>query len=288
MIRLIEILAAGVTDDSGNPLDSGQVYFYEAGTTTLQTVYEDFEQENPLSNPATLDAAGRLIAYAEDRVKLVIVDSDGATIRTIDDVGTSDSDITSSSVAQAAGNGLVVATDGTLAVNVDSTTITISSDQLQVAAAGIADDSTIEANSNVLRVKNGGITRAKQAALGQQVSSSCGSFTTSSGSYGDVTNLSVSITTSGRPVFLALISASGSAASRIGTNGSTGNYIKFVRDSTDVAEFWCLSASVTRMVPSLLHVDTPAAGTYAYKVQAKAAVADTLTMTELKLIAFEL
>src|ERR1019366_2914921 len=53
------------------------------------------------------------------------------------------------------------------------------------------------------------VTQAKRAALGQQVSSSCGTFTTTSGSLTNVTNLSVTITTTGRPVQLALQAASG-------------------------------------------------------------------------------
>lgn len=93
MIRLIDTLAAGVTDDAGAPLASGTVTTYLAGTTTLYTVYQDFELSNPHPNPATLDAAGRLIAYADTRVKLVIATSAGVTVRTVDNVGNADSDI---------------------------------------------------------------------------------------------------------------------------------------------------------------------------------------------------
>ncbi len=93
MNQLISVLASGVTDDNGVPLQNGTVTFYAAETTDLETVYSDFELTEPLANPAPLDAAGRLVAYTDTRLKLVIQNSLGTTIHTWDDVGTSDADI---------------------------------------------------------------------------------------------------------------------------------------------------------------------------------------------------
>jgi len=45
-------------DNNGNPLSNGRVSFYEAGTTTLKTIYTDITQTNPAPNPALLDADG--------------------------------------------------------------------------------------------------------------------------------------------------------------------------------------------------------------------------------------
>jgi len=87
MVRLIEYLASGVVDSSGSIVSAGTVTFYQAGTTTLQTVYEDYELATPHSNPATLDAAGRLFAWADRRVKIVVADSSGNAVKTIDDIG---------------------------------------------------------------------------------------------------------------------------------------------------------------------------------------------------------
>ena len=94
-VQLLDILAHGVRDASDNVVQSGKVTSYEPGTTTLKTLFEEFELLTPLPNPATLDAVGRLIAYSSDRVKLVIEKSDGTSVRTIDDVGISDADISS-------------------------------------------------------------------------------------------------------------------------------------------------------------------------------------------------
>ena len=51
---------------------------------------------------------------------------------------------------------------------------------------------------------SGGIDRPSLPAVGQQVSTSCANFTTTSATFVDVTNLTVTITTTGRPVVLLL------------------------------------------------------------------------------------
>lgn len=57
------------------------------------------------------------------------------------------------------------------------------------------------------------VTRAKQAAVGQQISSSSGTYSTSSASFTAITNLTVTITTTGRPVVVGTRSANASGSS---------------------------------------------------------------------------
>jgi len=114
MIRLIEILACGVTDDAGAALANGTVTSYLAGTTTLETLYEDFELETPLANPITLSASGRQIAFANERVKLVFHNAAGNLVRTINNVGTSDSDVPTST-EQAIPSGAIMGYGGSTA-----------------------------------------------------------------------------------------------------------------------------------------------------------------------------
>lgn len=45
-------------DRDGNPLSGGRVFFYEAGTSTLKTVYTDYAGTIPADNPVELDAEG--------------------------------------------------------------------------------------------------------------------------------------------------------------------------------------------------------------------------------------
>lgn len=87
MAILLDILAAGVVDASGDPLASGTVYVYTPGTTTKATIYTDSALTNTTSNPVTLDAAGRAEIYTSDAVRLVIEDSSGASVDDIESVG---------------------------------------------------------------------------------------------------------------------------------------------------------------------------------------------------------
>lgn len=131
MKRLIEILESGSLNGSGSALANGTVTSYLAGTSTLQVIYQDFACSTPHANPATLDAEGRLVAYTNVKVKLVFKTSGGATVKTIDYVGTDDSDLSVSSATDLAGDGLV-ASSGTLSVNVDGETLEIESDTVKI------------------------------------------------------------------------------------------------------------------------------------------------------------
>ena len=137
MISLIDILAVGVTDSAGVAVANGTVAFYDAGTTTLKTVYQDYELTNPHANPATLDTAGRLIAYAENRLKLVIYDSDSALVRTIDNVGFADTDVDVSAITITPGSGLSVDDSGAVAAAVDDTSIAITGGLIGVKTLGV-------------------------------------------------------------------------------------------------------------------------------------------------------
>lgn len=113
--------------------------------------------------------------------------------------------------ASVAGNGLAGGAGTALSVNVDTTTIEISSDTLRIAASAAGsglsggggsalsvnvDDSSIEINADTLRVKAGGITEAMLATavvnkLGQSIGIVArASHTTTSTSLTDALNIS--------------------------------------------------------------------------------------------------
>lgn len=143
LTRLIEVLAVGVTDNAGKPVASGEVTVYDAGTTNLRTVYEDFNLSSPAANPIELDHAGRAVVYTDKRVKLVITTSTGAAVRTIDDVGTAGSDLAVDiSDTTLAGDGLIAPGDGSLAVNTDNSTLEVVADTVQLKST-ITGDRTI-------------------------------------------------------------------------------------------------------------------------------------------------
>lgn len=300
-MQLIDLLAVGVTDSAGSPLANGTVTFYQAGTTTLETVYQDFEASTPHSNPATLDAAGRLVAFSDMRLKIVIASSTGAAVRTIDGVGVTDSQITDLVTTGLAGNGLNSQT-GVIDVNVDDDTITIVDDVVKVKDGGIDTTQLADGAVETAKINDGAVTQAKRATLGQQVSSSSSTFTTASTTPVDVTNLSVSITTTGRPVVIALQpdgNASNSSSLALGGAGfQIYGTILLKRDSTTIA-IWRVAVDVRTSatedselisVPaSLTYIDAPAANTYTYKIQVNAELdTDTFYASYLKLVAYEL
>lgn len=161
------------------------------------------------------------------------------------------------------------------------------------------DNSSLQNSGTVLSVKNAGVTRPMLAALGQQISSSCGAFSSTSSSYIDVTNLTVTITTTGRPVFIGLIPDGTTSSAFVGASANqtlVDMEAKLLRGATNVAQFevFCgfpsASTNNTIFVPpgSIFQIDTPAAGTYVYKLQAKVTVSGTFLFTFVKLIAYEI
>lgn len=169
-----------------------------------------------------------------------------------------------------------------------------------MAANWAVDNSTLEVSSNTVQVKNAGITRPKLASLGQQLSASSGNFLTTSTSYVAVTNLSVNITTTGRPVMLMIVPESGNAGATISVvrNSSPATAtLQIIRDlTTPVSE---PQLGITNAGASTLGVSVPpgslntfdpiAAGTYRYDVFVKALTgATSVAVVACKLLAFEI
>lgn len=162
-----------------------------------------------------------------------------------------------------------------------------------ISAADIASDAVTTA-----KILDANVTKAKLAAVGQQISSSCGTFSTSSASYVDITNLTVTITTTGRPVYIGLMCTQGQVGYLIIQNTSSGSAaradIGFLRDSTDIfqAPVYIAAAGATQ-ITSLVTlagystVDPVAAGTYTYKAQAKLVSGTGFNAVQAKLIAYE-
>ena len=74
-------------DNSGRVLDSGKLFFYDSGTTTLKNVYSDPDGLTAIANPVVLDGAGRTPnVYLDGSYKLIIKDKNGAQIEERDPV----------------------------------------------------------------------------------------------------------------------------------------------------------------------------------------------------------
>lgn len=73
-------------DSDGEPLVGGLLHTYEAGTETPKTTYSDVDLTTPNANPVVLDGRGEALVYGSGLYKLVLQDSESATIWTVDDV----------------------------------------------------------------------------------------------------------------------------------------------------------------------------------------------------------
>jgi hypothetical protein len=144
-----------------------------------------------------------------------------------------------------------------------------------------------------------GITRQNLVPVGQQISASCGNFSTNNSIPGGVTNLSVTITTTGRPV-MVLIQPDGTGNSSsfyLSAGGTTtllsGN-IFIIRDSTTTlvatnlqADFISTTGPSYSFPATLTYLDTPSAGTHTYIVEANT-TSTVLGITYCVLVAYEL
>lgn len=73
-------------DANGDPLAGGKLYFYDAGTSTAKSVYSDSSGTVTLTNPVILDSAGRTTIWISGYYKVVLQDSLGNQISSVDNV----------------------------------------------------------------------------------------------------------------------------------------------------------------------------------------------------------
>ncbi len=75
-------------DANGAPYSGAKLYFYQSGTTTLITVYQDSAKATPHTNPVVADTSGAFpeIYIDTDPYKYVLTTSSGTLIETADAV----------------------------------------------------------------------------------------------------------------------------------------------------------------------------------------------------------
>lgn len=94
-------------DDNGNPLASGLLYTYSAGTTTPLATYSDVALTTPNANPVVLDSAGRCTLFlGSGSYKFVLKTASGSTVATRDNVGQVPTSSVDTDVAGTAGEAL--------------------------------------------------------------------------------------------------------------------------------------------------------------------------------------
>jgi hypothetical protein len=156
-----------------------------------------------------------------------------------------------------------------------------------IGSSLVPDNSSIEISSNVLQVKAGGITNSQLAPCNIVASGSSGSASTTSGSFVQVTNMSQTITTVGRPVMISFRSSGASSAGSIGCGGTS--LWAIYRDGTQISE--TILSSVLESGPGQLNfIDgAPTAATHTYALYYRDSVGgDTVSMFNCLMILNEL
>ncbi len=204
-------------------------------------------------------------------------------------------------------------TTGALSAKTDNTTLEIVGDNMQIKDNGVslakmADNSVgttelVDSSVTTVKIADGSVTQAKRVALGQQLSASSSVFTNSTNTYTDVTNLTVTITTTGRPVFIGMIAVPGSANPGVRTESNGGiitGKLQFLQASSSISETTLNAvfgasgdpaSSIRYPCSAFTTITVPSAGTYTYKVQAAGGVnfnTTTLTVQNCQLVAYEL
>jgi hypothetical protein len=301
---------------SGAIAPGAKLYTYAAGTTTPLATYTDQTEAVANPNPIILDADGAAVVWLTDAAyKLVLKTSADVTIKTWDQVRHHNvGSIDTNALEDDAVTTDKIAND---AVNIDQiadnavTTPKIAPGALSVTAAGrakmadgfLSADATGRAKMddgfvNTAKILDDAVTFAKlynrstsggaTATEGHVAySDSSGNFSTASGTFVDVTNLSVSLVTTGRPVRVALVPDQSANDSFCAVNAQ--QYLKFFRDAVEVGYIGVGAGGATYNFPagSFEALDTPVAGTYTYKAQVRC-TAGTFNVRYCRLIAYEL
>lgn len=142
---------------------------------------------------------------------------------------------------------------------------------------------------------NAGVTRSMQAAVGQQISSSSGTPAPLTNTKVDMTNMTVTITTNGRPVIISL-QPDGSANNMLfgiqkGSTGTIANATIFLnRAGSDVAQLGiavtgAAGVSAISYNAGIQIMDVPAAGTYIYKFRAQTDAATNVLLYQYAVMA---
>ncbi len=184
----------------------------------------------------------------------------------------------------------------TLFLTLDNTGALTTSNSIQgtqIATGSLVGGQLANATITGTQIAAATVTKANQVAVGQQVSSSSGSYSMTSSTFADVTNLTVTITTSGRPVRIYLIPDGTAAAATLFTTSSSFVNLKVIRGASTLVGWFVAgsnSGNQDYMPGCMDTIDTQAAGTYTYKVQCAYSAGNVgpVGVTNCKLVAYEL
>src|ERR1700677_4809844 len=167
---------------------------------------------------------------------------------------------------------------------------------VNVGTAGsfVVEGGALGAPSSGNLVNCTGLTNAQLPQANYALSSSSGNFTTTSATFAAVTNLSVTLTTAGRPVMITLVPDGTSNVSVLGCSSGTGVVVTYgiFNGVTNIGQgsFGTTGTTVASYAPgsSCAAIDTSVAGTYTWTFQVLIAGGNTANVQYFKLLAWEI
>jgi hypothetical protein len=313
-------------DANGNPLAGGKLYTYQAGTSTPQATYTDSTGGTPNTNPVILDANGEASVWLDQSLsyKFILTDSLDVSQWTVDGVvglvtagavvtaSLADGSVTTVKMADNAVTAAKLASsatvDATRAVTADHVRDgAITSGKLNASAA---DGSTLEVATGQMRLKDKGVTIAKMADMPIAATAAAGGLAMSAafawsgttiGTDEDVTGATVTLPTTGRPVFIGLIGGPITADpdklhSYIGFTGGAANSVTWefsiLEGATVIANYRHTAYSNDLASLPLSSINTriaATAGSHTYKLHAKhISGLGTISIVNAAMIAYEM
>lgn len=307
-MNLSPVLRQRFFDANGNPLAGGKLYTYQAGTSTPIATYTDSSGGTPNTNPVILDANGEANVWLNPSLayKFVLKNSSDATQWTQDGVSGA------GSVALLAVQTANIADDAVTADKLKDDALVDAN--RAVTTNHIRDSAVItgKINNNAVttaKLSDGAVTQAKLAtrATGTEVAaggvamsagSATGGGTTATGLDQPIANCQVTITTTGRPVFIGVVSDGSGNPSIFGiVKGAAAATVifKLFRGTTEIATVPISSqalgsAQVGVTVPPgvVWHIDPVTAGTYSYSLMFNSLSGSYIYNSYSKLVAYEI
>lgn len=253
---------------------------------------------------ATYSAGSKLFTWLADSAKSAAMDNGAVTIR--------ETNVASAKgVTIASASGLAADYQLTLPAAVPASTQYVTSTSSGVLSFSTADNiasAMTSTGANAIRTTTTRSTGTTVGTGGVAISASSGGYSTTSSVDTAVTNLSVTITTSGRPVFVGLQSDGSGNTTALGCecDGSTPTSavatFNILRGVTNVAQYIVeLKATAAPGLVQLINfvpasscnvIDAVAAGTYTYSITTnifKTGATNALSQASyIKLVAYEL
>lgn len=257
-------------------------------SASYNSVSETFVWQSAANTPANLDAGSVIF-------RDIVANSNGVTVNPPNPIPSNYSLTLPSLPASQKFMTLDAAGNMSAPWAVDNSTIEVNSNTVQVKASGITttqiSSQAVEQNNLYIRTANSSTASAGNVAI----SSSCGSFTTTAGDNNPqlVTNLSVTLTTTGRPVIIKIIpdinSSSSGEGSRINDDTAGGMAIRIKRDASFISVFTLSGdGSGTAYWSPFDTLDVPSAGSHTYSVYVNTNISGNAAIFNMRLMAYEI